>query len=239
MPTEPIAESKTAAASEAMLLDCYMELIAYTGYVIENVEQGARGYEEFAKVFGDLVERSRRFALSARFSEDDWREGLFPVCAYIDETLQCSDWPDRDKWERDQFQRRYFNTTAAGREFYERLDSLKDTAGGIRTVYEFCLALGFKGQYFRTSDVGRIEDIRYTQLKRVSDNIELLYPKTLFPEAYEPEMAAKERRRKKWKRVSTFLPVTILLPLVVFAALYFLFDRLLDQTIANYFGTRF
>ncbi len=237
MDTELIGECETATtASDAMLLDCYMELIAYTGYVIKQVKDDAPAYEGVAKVYEDLVERSRRFAASTEFSEDDWLEGLFPVCAYIDEALLCSDWLDRDKWERDQLQRKYFNTTAAGWEFYQRLDNLKDAAVGLRAVYEFCLALGFKGRYYRTSDIGRIEDVQYTQLKGVTENIELVYPETPFPDAYEPEMAAKKRERKKF---SFFFPAAILLPLLVFAGLYFLFDRLLDQTVAHYFGTRF
>jgi type VI secretion system protein ImpK len=240
METEPIAECQAAAfATETMLLDCYMEMIAYAGYIIGQETQAAPGYEEVVKVYEDLLKRSRHTARFAGFSEDDWLQGLFTVCAYIDETLLCSVWPERAKWEQDQLQRKHFNTTAAGWEFYERLNNLKDADLGIRGVYEFVLTLGFKGRYFRTSDIGRMEDIQYTQLKGVAGNTDLCYPKTLFPEAYETETAAKNRKIKKWKNFSLLLPVAVLLPLLVFVMLYFLFDRLLDQTVAQYFGTRF
>jgi type VI secretion system protein ImpK len=223
----------------AKLLDCYMELIAYTGYVNRQVKAKPFVFEEVAKIYENLAERSREAAVSKGLSEDEWREGLFPVCAFIDESLLCSDWTDSAQWEQNQLQRRYFNTTAAGWEFYDRLDNLKNAPAGIREIYEFCLALGFKGRYFRTSDAGRMEDIQYSQLKGVTGNTDLRYPATLFPDAYEPEAAEENRRKYKWKKYSLLLPVSVLLPALVFTMLYFWFDQLLDQMVAQYFGAGF
>ena len=228
-----------AVAVEAMLLDCYMELIAYTGYLAEPAGESVPEDETAAGVYADLVERSKASARAAGFSEDRWLEGFFPVCAYIDETLMCSDWPGQAGWERRQLQRTYFNTTAAGWDFYDRLDGLEETAADLRTVYEFCLALGFKGRYFRAADSGTMTDIQHTQLKAVSDNVALAFPETLFPEAYEPDTAAKQRKRDKLKRLSVLVPAGIVLPLIVFTVLYMMFDRLLDQAVAHYLGVGF
>lgn len=225
------------ALPDTLFLDCYMELLAYTAYILRDGAGGALTFEEAAATFTNLVQRSREMATDAGFTEDQWREGFFPVCAYIDETLLCSAWPGSAQWGGHQFQRTYYHTTNAGWLFFENLDKLDETDFGIRSVYEFCLALGFKGRYFQTSDVGKMEDIKYTHLKGVTENLDLVFPETPFPEAYESESAAGERRKNRWKRYSFFLPAAVLPPLVIFIVLYVVFDRLLDNTIARYFNT--
>lgn len=227
------------SALAAKLLDGYMELIAYTGYVARQARVKNLVCEDMVKVYENLVQRSRAAAVSGGFSEAEWMAGLFPVCAFIDESLACAGWPDAAQWEPHQLQRRYFNTTTAGWEFFDRLDNLENAPAGLKAIYEFCLALGFKGKYFRTSDIGRMEDIQYTQLKGVTDNTELRYPETLFPEAYEPEAAQNKRKKGNWKKYSVWLPVAVLLPALVFAGLYFWFDQLLNQAIRQYFGAGF
>jgi type VI secretion system protein ImpK len=234
-----VSETSKSFGVEPTLLDCYMELIAYAGYILKQVKDGSPDYESVGKTFQALVDRSKQLAAAAGFSEAEWLEGFFPVCAYIDEALLCSEWSERSKWEQSQLQRQYFNTTSAGGEFYKRLNNLDDSAGNIQQVYEFCLTLGFKGQYFQASDIGRLEDIQYTHLKRVTENIDLVFPESLFPDAYESDIIAKQRKRKKWKRVSLFSPTAILLPVLLFVALYYLFDRFLNKMVGHYFGAGF
>ncbi len=237
--TLPAGREDTPDLPQVMLLDCYMELLAYTVYLVQGHDTGAPSYEDAAAVYEKLIERARAAAETAGFSKARWLDGFFPVCAYIDETLLCSDWAGRGQWEQNQFQRKYYHTTAAGWLFFEKLDQLDDASADIRPVYEFCLALGFKGRYFRTSDMGKMDDIKYTQLKGVTDNVALDFPETPFPEAYESESAAKERKGHWWRTYSLFLPAAVLPPLLIFIALYVLFDRLLNDTIAQYFKTVF
>ena len=226
-------------APESMLLDCYMELIAYTGYIRKQGREGKAGAGEAAEVYGELVERSGRAAAAAGFSEDSWRQGLFPVCAWIDETLSCSEWPGRGQWESRQLQRKYFNTTSAGWQFYDRLDNLGEEENDVRAVYEFCLALGFRGRYFRTSDMGRIEDIQYTQLRKVTGDTEFSMPAVLFPEAYEQEQAPGQRKQNSRPRFSPLVTAAVILPLAVLGGLYFFLGHLLDQAVALYFSNGF
>ena len=219
------------------LLDCFTELITYTGYLIKNTQENPFSYEDVAKNYDVLVSRAQECGKACGFDEAEWQDGFFPVCAWVDESILCSNWEWKEKWAVSQLQKQYFNTTAAGDEFYNRLENLDDEARTIREVYEFCLALGFKGRYYQASDKGRLEDIRYTNLKHITENTDFLFPEELFPDAYESALASKKRKRKKWRGVSGFSILVIILPIILFGSLFFLFETLLSKKVAAYFGT--
>ena len=234
-----IVEQTKPFDTAPVMLDCYTELIAYTGYLLKQTGEEYPDFTLISNTFDTLVERSRTYAETAGFQLEEWREGLFAVCAYIDEAILCSDRQDRLQWEQSQLQRKHFNTTSAGAEFYDRLESLDSEDRGVREVYEFCLTLGFKGRYYQASDTGKLEDIQYTHLKRITDNVDLIYPESLFPDAYEPDTPSSKKKRRKWKHVSLFSPTFILLPILLFAVLYYFFERYLDEVVRQYFGTGF
>lgn len=218
------------------LIDCFTELITYTGYLIKNAKSNSFSYEDVAKNYHVLVSRAEECGKACGFNEEEWQEGFFPVCAWVDESILCSNWEGKEKWAVSQLQKQYFNTTAAGDEFYNRLESLDEEARNIREVYEFSLALGFKGRYYQASDKGRFEDIRNTNLKRIATGTEFLFPEELFPDAYESALTSKKRKRKKWRGFSWFSLLLIILPVGLFAVLYYLFDTSLTNAIHNYFG---
>jgi len=222
-----------------VLLDCFTELIAYTGYLLENDKNGTTTIEEVYKTFELLISRSKECASAGEFSETEWTEAFFPICAYIDEQILVSDWVEKGRWVQSQLQRKYFNTTNAGGEFFKKLENLDGATQGVREVFEFCLTLGFKGSYYHAADVGRLEDIRYTNLKRVTDNINLAYPESLFPEAYGSDTADTSRKKRRWQGQSSFSITVIILPPLVFGALYYALNSALTDMIHDYFGAAF
>jgi len=222
------------------LLDCFTELIAYTAYVADAGETDAPDYDSVFEAVHTLIARSEACRDDREIDPGDWKEAFFPVCAWVDERILCSAWPEKGTWETAQLQREYFNTTAAGEEFFSRLNALAAEARPVREVYAFCLALGFRGQYFEPSDDGKMEDIRYTNLKRVTDNTDLTFPQELFPEGYEPDTGRKRsRKRKVWRGVTPFSLGVAFLPVLLFAGLYVLFERMLRAEVTRFFGSGF
>jgi len=222
------------------LLDCFTELIAYTAYVAEEGETAPQNFDTVSRTVHELISRSEAFRDEQGISPEDWKEAFFPVCAWVDERMLCSQWPDKATWETAQLQREYFNTTAAGEEFFNRLNALDKEARPVREVYAFCLALGFRGQYFEASDDGKMEDIRYTNLKRVTDNTDLAFPQALFPEGYEPETERKTSlKRRRWRGLTPFSLGVALVPVLLFAGLYVLFERMLQAEVTRFFGSGF
>jgi len=218
------------------LVDCFAELIAYTGYLLRDWREKPISREDVSKNYDTLVARAQECARVSGFSEEEWREALFPVCAWVDEAILCSEWPERTKWEHHQLQRRYFHTTSAGMEFFTRLEGMGENAQAVREVYAYCLALGFRGRYYQDSDTDKLEQIQSRNLTGLAEESTPLFPEVLFPDAYESILTVKKRKKKVWRGVSVFSVFTLLLPLLVFVGLFLLYDNMLYKEVANYLG---
>jgi hypothetical protein len=137
------------------LVDCFIELFAYTRYFLRNLEVSPPAYDDTVQRYGQLLDRAEGYARDGGFSQHDCHLALFATCAWIDELILCSGWKERDTWQLNQLQRIYFGTNNAGEEFYQLLTGLDPADREVREVFEYCLALGFKGRYFHSGDARR------------------------------------------------------------------------------------
>ncbi|RJR52275.1 MAG: LysM peptidoglycan-binding domain-containing protein [Desulfobacteraceae bacterium] len=211
------------------LVDCYAELFAFTGYLLKG--EKPTGYEAAEKNFSSLIARAEECARSSGYSEEEWREAFFPVCAWIDESILCSDWADRSKWEHAQLQRRYFQTTSAGVEVFTRLAGLGEEARQVREVYAYCLAMGLRGAYYQAPD-SEFQEIAVQNLRSLSEDPG--FPQELFPDAYEAAVAGRRQKRKKWRSPSLFSVIVFIIPIVSFFGLFSSYDVMLSNEIASY-----
>jgi len=220
------------------LIDCLIELITYTLYFLENLKTDQTPYGDVHNRYQQLMARADKKRRDSGFSDEEWESGLFAVCAWIDEIILCSDWSEKERWAQAMLQRIHFNTTSAGEEFFVRLDGLDMNARNVREVYAFCLALGFKGRYFLAENEGRLEEIKRTNLSFFIETVKPEIPDKLFPGAYS--ISTGTGKGKKWLRLIS--PATIpfiILPVIVFVALFFLYKYMLEKMILNYFGSGF
>jgi type VI secretion system protein ImpK len=218
------------------LIDCYAEILTYTEYLLKQRPVGSSDYETVFKQFQKLITRSQHLGESNDFSSKMWRDGFFAVSAWIDERILCSDWAGRDTWQRNQLQRFYYKTTTAGRDFFDRLEHLADTEIEVREVYEYCLALGFRGMYFHPVDHRKLEEIQMTNLQALTDNLDLEVPDELFPVAYQPKEGESTKRRSKWKKTLGFPTGALIVSLIIIFSTYFIFKYVLDNLLLRHFG---
>jgi type VI secretion system protein ImpK len=217
------------------LVDCYSELFAFTGYLLRDVDRKPVRYEAAEKNYSLLIARSEERARSSGYSEREWLDGFFPVCAWIDESILCSNWSDSAKWAHEQLQRRYFQTTNAGEEVFARLAALGEEDREVREVYAYCLAIGFKGAYYQAAEK-ELQEIAVQNIRAVSEESALDFPQELFPDAYEAALAGRRERRKRWRTPSLFSITVFLLPIVAFWGLFFSYDVMLSNEVAGYLG---
>ena len=160
-------------------------------------------------------------------SSEIYIDAKFPVVAFIDELLLCSDWIFKNEWKVNPLQRVYFNTTNAGAEYYQRLSELNKFGPDkdVREVYALTLGLGFRGKYFRGEDRKQYEEIKAFNLSLLlpDDAKQDIETATLFPFAYRGH--STENRSGFIPRLNIY-PVLIGVPLVCIVALtlYFHFD---------------
>jgi len=99
---------------------------------------------------GRLFDQAESQAVRAGKSSSDVSDALFAVVAFVDETIQGSDWPGKSQWLMSPLQVARFGRSDAGEEFFNRLDSLRVDPrrnAEVLEVYYLTLALGFKGKY--------------------------------------------------------------------------------------------
>ena len=216
------------------LLECLMELFCYTGYLAAPATGAAIGAETARQNFQTLLPEAEGRARQAGFTAAEWENALFAACAWIDEQLLCSGWPGRDRWPEYQLQRQLFQTTNAGIEFYNRLGRLAQSELAVREVYDFCLSLGFKGQYFMPQEHGRLGDLTAANRRLATPDALQAVPKDVFPEAYSKSPKPVRRRFGSWLRLAlnTLLFVA---PVIVVVVLYLFFNNRLNHLIINYF----
>ncbi len=212
----------------AKLVDCFMEIFSYTLYLLKDIKGGdLPDFEKVKEDYNHLFERSARMASQYGFSRVRWKKGCFPVCAFVDEKILCSSWSEKGRWLNYQLQRKFFNTTNAGEEFFQKMQKLGDDEKDVREVYSYCLAFGFTGRYYAPEDEERLQEIRTENfLKYFEEDEEVGLPETIFPRAYSKGVSPKRTMFSFRSNVATLL--FVLIPIGV-GLLYWILKMRLDE----------
>ena len=112
-----------------ILLARFDAIMAYALHAAGNSAQ-ALSWESLAAELDALLEQERRLPPPPGFSGAELEECRFAVYAWTDETLLNSGRADALLWMSGSLQQRFFRTSNAGVEFYERLDALLEEPPG-------------------------------------------------------------------------------------------------------------
>lgn len=218
------------------LVDCFMELITYTNYFLTMPKANQPSYDDTLNHYQQLFSRAEEYARKGGFSAGEGESALFAVCAWIDESILCSDWSERGKWALSPLQLLRYNTTNAGEEFFRRLGSLGQDERNVREVFEYCIVLGFRGRYFLTADEHYLKEISSGNLSLLTGSADPEVPEKLFPGAYGAPI--KTGRGKKWLRlISPSKIALIVIPVIAFIALFLFYRYMLDRMVSGFFST--
>lgn len=213
------------------LTDCFMDLIAYVVYFQKNVAARQPPFEQVKADVMRLVSESDTSAKKSSVAPDEYDQGRFAVCAWVDEMLLSSQWQHKVLWQREQLQRIYYNTTEAGEEIFERLNRLGLHQRDVREVYYLCLALGFKGRFIHAGDEFLLEQVKASNLKLLmgsSIGLPSLDKVELFPGSYplkSPETISQKHRF----RFSLMSVAVIVGPILIFTLLYLIYWLFLNS----------
>lgn len=203
------------------LIDAFMPLIAYVVLFQKNVSAQQPGFDQVSADIQRLLSGSEQAVRTGAISPGDYDEGRFVVCAWIDEALLGSAWNQKQLWQREQLQRRYYQTTDAGVEVFDRLNTLEFHQKEVRELYYVCLSLGFKGRFIQSGDEFLLEQLKLSNLKILagsSGGAPSLERLELFPEAF-PATVAEIPQQRSAMRLSLVTVIALAGPLLFFGVL--------------------
>ncbi len=216
------------------LVDCFIPSMAFVRHLQEQPSGSAASVKE---QLDGLLTDARRKAHEAGISEVDIQSGLFAVAAWADEILLAVPWPGAEEWKRQLLQKRYFNVSSAGVEFFTRLEALGAQQLAVREVYFFCLSMGFAGRYGRDRNPKALDDIKQASLAQLVQEGDSIYGesgKVMFPQAYAVARS-KDRGQQadgRWRwRISSLTVNVLLVPLIVLVVLYGIYHVIIWQTV--------
>ncbi|QWV98595.1 DotU family type IV/VI secretion system protein [Geomonas nitrogeniifigens] len=212
------------------VIDCFMPLLAH---VVEFRNALPQCPTEYARLKGEirqLLAQSEALSQGAGCDPEQFDQARFIVCAWVDETLLASEWPDRQLWQHEQLQRLFYKTTDAGVEAFERLDALGEQKEA-HEVYCICLALGFRGRYIGEQGEYLLEQLRTAHLKRFlggADTVPALDGLTLFPDSLPGLPATAVRARQPVFATTPWSAVLVAAPVILFVVLYLVYRYVLN-----------
>ncbi len=207
------------------LMDCFSKALAATVQHVADIKNGENHDYDHVRleIERPLSEHSTDY-ISGGYSEDQYNTAKYAVIAFIDEAILSLSWEHKNKWKKELLQTVHFKTVTAGKGFYDNLNSLNPVNPAekdIREVYYYCLALGFKGKYFKNSDQSKLSEIREINLNLlVGGEDQLIKQKNeaLFPDSY---IAGKTGTGVVTKK--SYKTLFIGIPVLLFLFLFFLF----------------
>jgi type VI secretion system protein ImpK len=221
------------------LTDCFMELMAYVVYFQKTVSRKQPPYDQVRADVLRLLSQSETCVKKGLYSGEDFDQARFAICGWIDEAFLASSWNAKGKWQTEQLQRLYYNTTEAGEEIFERLNTLGPHQREIREVYYLCMALGFKGRFIHARDEFLLDQLKTSNLKLLigsSVGLPSLERMELFPEAY-PSGTVEMGKQKQKFRFSSFTLIGLTGPVLLFGLLFLVYRFSLSGLAENFLRT--
>lgn len=208
------------------LVDFYIDVLLTTRQLVPMLTADSeQDVHEVKNSLTQLLDLSREKITTNGLTENQALCALFPIVSYVDEMILTSKWCNKSKWQQHSLQRHYFDTTNAGREFFERLNKLNRQGEdrSIREVFLLCLGLGYKGQYFMPDDRPKLEEIRVFNLDLLlpEDANQTLEKTQLFDQAYQATVREGRQATSRTNLIPFFTaaPVLVILGVFVFYAL--------------------
>jgi len=204
------------------LSDCFVPIVTYAMLL---QKQGGLERLSFDQAFADIESLIKESDLAFQKSDatrEDYDIARFAVFAWVDETIMRGTWEGKRRWQGEQLQRRYFQTSDAGELFFQKLNTIGSHQNHVREVFYICLALGFTGQYHNKADDMLLDQLKVSNLKILtgsSVDLPAMDRLKLFPESYIMDHDISE---PNYKRGFSILTLAAFLAPVGFLGLLFL-----------------
>lgn len=218
------------------LTDYFIHLVAYVSYLLKNLEHQQPSFEQVKTDIKQHIADSQKRADRDSIPPEDFDLARFAIFAWVDEAILNSSWKEKEKWQGELLQRVYFQTTAAGELFFERLNNIGPHQREVREIYYLCLAMGFTGRFCNEGDEYLLGQLMTSNLKILTGSsvgVPSMDEGKIFPEAYPPDVA-EDLPVKGRSRLSLFTIGCIGLPVLLYGGLHLIYRFILNSVSAGY-----
>ena len=196
---------------QLLLFETYSQLVSDATQVFRQTKDISA--HDLRAVIKERIVSARETC--SQYPVEQLQQAEFAVCAWLDEYLLARNWPGCEMWRTNLLQDEYFHTTDAGILFYTRCEKLTSEDADLLHLYFFCLATGFRGQYFSVSLNPSIEDAMNTLLTKIGQEqaAQLLNTQGLLVGNLSlPVKRPASRKRRYW--------LWVILPWLLIACIY-------------------
>ena len=215
------------------ILDCFVELIAYSLYLMQHISKTQPSYEEVFDKANELINSAQKLASTNKKLADSFERSLFAICAWLDEQVVLSDWQQKAVWQQNPLQKQYFKTTQAGDQFYEileRFDLVLDK--DIIEIYKLCIKLGFQGKLFYSQTNLEVIENSNTKKLQYIDYSEF-NESEIFSFAYGNELDTSKKRYQI--SINLVMLIIAIMSICGIGLVVFIYDMLLEHQMVGYF----
>lgn len=212
------------------LADCFTDIITYT--ILLQKKQGLAKipFDQASASMERLNRESELLFEKTGATREDYDVARFAVFAWVDETIMKGSWEGKSRWQGEQLQRRYFQTSDAGELFFKKLNTIGPHQNHVREIFYTCLALGFTGQYHNQGDHMLLDQLKTSNLKLLtgsSVDLPSMNQLKLFPDAYVMDGDISEASVEKG--FSLFTLAAFLFPVGLYGVMFLIYTFVLNN----------
>ena len=236
---------------EFSLREAFSGLIAYTLLFARSPAEQQRSFEEVRQKTLALLKDQQDAIRQHQIPSADYDNARFAVVAWVDEVIvRCtreSNLALCSRWGQEPLQKRIYDRTTGGDEFFRRLDQLRQAQAEhptmpqkeVHEIYYLCLCLGFRGRYTQSAQDWELDDLRRQSAKFLPTPLADLYDfekeeAKISPELYgiQTTVATRPRRLLTTRRMMALSGALAAVSLLALVAISVVFIRQLLRQIA-------
>jgi type VI secretion system protein ImpK len=204
------------------LRDLFTPIFSYVLLFIRSPNP-TRSFGELQGDLDRLLAEQEHLVKRHEIPRQEYDQARFAVVAWADEAIvSYAHEVNRElaqSWKRTPLQKRLYDTTNAGEEFFDRLAEVPLAQKAVREIYHLCLCLGFRGRYYDESQEHKLVQLRRELAQQRPERIPELLDlersgEKLSPQPYEVKAPTPRRPARSYAALWALLVSAVLAALV-------------------------
>lgn len=160
-----------ATSARAVLTGCFRPLFLAVAAFHSESTRSKLHPGHLHRTLEELLAGADATARAAGLDWNLYQQAKYAAVALADDLALHTDWDHAREWNRYLLEKRHFDSSFAGQEFFDRLNRLRQTVAGVQDpllreqalatleIYATCLRLGFRGRYRGGPATGEIDGL--------------------------------------------------------------------------------